>query len=191
MDTIARTRWTTMMFTGDGEHIFAGSDSSNSHEIFVWDVAAGGTYYKTMENGKEPPVDLDWHPHLSEWLSVSALGNIYVWGNIPKMKWSAFAAEFEEVDENVEYVERENEFDQENKEEADKRTRAAEDADINIGDPQKYTGPNKGGRIMLGKTAAEDASLLRDEDEMWAEIDSELDTRPWTFPIVVDEFEEE
>lgn len=53
-----------------------------------------------------------WHPHLSEWLSVSGLGNIYIWGNIPKMKWSAFAAEFEEIDENVEYTEKENEFDQ-------------------------------------------------------------------------------
>lgn len=28
------------------------------------------------------------------------------------MKWSAFAAEFEEIDVNVEYVEKENEFDQ-------------------------------------------------------------------------------
>jgi COMPASS component SWD1 len=55
---------------------------------------------------------LQWHPYLAEWLSVSALGNIYIWGNVPKMKWSAFAAEFEEIDENVEYVEKENEFDQ-------------------------------------------------------------------------------
>lgn len=44
-------------------------------------------------------------------LSVTALGKIYIWGNVPKMKWSAFAAEFEEIDENVEYIERENEFD--------------------------------------------------------------------------------
>ena len=44
-------------------------------------------------------------------LSVTTLGKIYIWGNVPKMKWSAFAAEFEEIDENVEYIEKENEFD--------------------------------------------------------------------------------
>lgn len=186
-DTIARTRWSTMMFAGDGEHLFAGSDTANSHEVFVWDVAAGGQYLKTMENGKEPLSDLDWHPHLSEWLSVSTLGNIYIWGNIPKMKWSAFAAEFEEVDENVEYVEKETEFDQEDKAEAERRTKAEEDADVDIGHPQKLVGPESGGRIMLGKTAAQEAALPHDEDQAWAEIDSELDTRPWTFPIVVED----
>ena len=58
------------------------------------------------------PADGKWHPYLSEWLSVSQHGNIYLWGNVPKMKWSAFAAEFEEIDENVEYIEKETEFDQ-------------------------------------------------------------------------------
>jgi hypothetical protein len=57
-------------------------------------------------------VVIQWHPYLSEWLSVSQHGNIYLWGNVPKMKWSAFAAEFEEIDENVEYIEKETEFDQ-------------------------------------------------------------------------------
>lgn len=37
----------------------SGSDSAGSHEIFVWDVVARGQYLKTMENGKEPLVDLD------------------------------------------------------------------------------------------------------------------------------------
>lgn len=64
-----------MMFSGDGEnlfagisypfmldhtiHLFQGSDTAGSHEIFGWDVAAGGQYLRTMENGKEPLVDLD------------------------------------------------------------------------------------------------------------------------------------
>lgn len=158
MDTIARTRWSTLMFSGDGDHIFAGSDSAGSHEIFVWDVAARGQYLKTMENGKEPLVDLDWHPYLSDWLSVSQHGNIYLWGNVPKMKWSAFAAEFEEIDENVEYVEKETEFDQEDKEAAARRTREAEEADVDIGTAEDVVGPERGGRIMLGRTAAEESS---------------------------------
>ena len=109
-----------------------GPMDSGSHQIFVWDVAGRGQFLKTIENGKEPLVDMDvrlnprrvendleisdnqysqWHPHLWEMLSVTALGKIYIWGNVPKMKWSAFAAEFEEIDENVEYIERETEFD--------------------------------------------------------------------------------
>jgi hypothetical protein len=44
---------------------------------------------------------------------------------------------------------------------------------------------------MLGRTAAEESSLLRDEDRVWAELDSELDVAPWTFPIIVDELEDE
>ncbi|PVG02155.1 WD40 repeat-like protein [Serendipita vermifera] len=190
-DAIARTRWTTLMFTGDGDNIFAGSDNSGAHDVSVWDVAARGQYVKSIENGKEPLIDLDWHPHLSEWLSVSGLGNIYIWGNVPKMKWSAFAAEFEEIDENVEYTEKETEFDQEDKEEAAKRTRAAEDADVDVGFTNRIIGPERGGRIMLGRTASEESALLHDEDEAWAKMGSELDNLPWTFSIVIDEFEEE
>jgi hypothetical protein len=32
---------------------------SGSHQIFVWDVAARGQFLKTIENGKEPLVDMD------------------------------------------------------------------------------------------------------------------------------------
>ena len=44
---------------------------------------------------------------------------------------------------------------------------------------------------MLGRTEAEESSLLLDEERAWAELDSELDVAPWTFPIIVDELEDE
>jgi hypothetical protein len=52
-------------------------------------------------------------------------------------------------------------------------------------------GPERGGRIMLGRTAAEESSLVRDEERTWAELDSELDVAPWIFPILMDELEDE
>jgi hypothetical protein len=44
---------------------------------------------------------------------------------------------------------------------------------------------------MLGRTASEESALLHDEDEAWAKVGSELDILPWSFSIVIDEFEEE
>jgi hypothetical protein len=60
-----------------------------------------------------------------------------------------------------------------------------------VGWPGQILGPEKGGRVHLGRTAAEESSVIIDEDLIWAEIDSELDVMPWTFPLTVDEFDEE
>ena len=38
-------------------------------------------------------------------------GNIFIWHCPTTERWGAFAGGFEEVDENVEYEEREDEFD--------------------------------------------------------------------------------
>lgn len=42
---------------------------------------------------------------------MSNRSTVYVWGTIPKEKWSAFAPDFSEIDDNIEYQEREDEFD--------------------------------------------------------------------------------
>ncbi len=39
------------------------------------------------------------------------MGNIFIWHCPTDERWGAFAGGFEEVDENVEYEEREDEFD--------------------------------------------------------------------------------
>jgi hypothetical protein len=37
----------------------SGPMDSGSHQIFVWDMAAQGQFLKTIENGKEPLIDMD------------------------------------------------------------------------------------------------------------------------------------
>jgi hypothetical protein len=58
-----------------------------------------------------PKVLLQWHPNKPSIVSTTNHGNILIWNCPSPERWGAFAGGFEEVDENVEYEEREDEFD--------------------------------------------------------------------------------
>ena len=64
-----------------------------------------------MEGQKEGLADLAWHPTRPVVASVSMSGVIYLWAKDYTENWSAFAPDFKELEENEEYVEREDEFD--------------------------------------------------------------------------------
>ena len=52
-----------------------------------------------------------WHPKKPMIASTTNQGNVLLWHCPTPERWGAFAGGFEEVDENVEYEEREDEFD--------------------------------------------------------------------------------
>lgn len=56
-------------------------------------------------------VDLVWHPVRRAIFSCGSSGTIYSWTTIVTEHWSVYAPTFTELEENEEYVEREDEFD--------------------------------------------------------------------------------
>lgn len=109
-DSITKVHWKAPCFSGDGEWVVGGSASKGEHKIYVWDRAAGNLV-KILEGPKEALMDLAWHPVHPIVVSVSLTGLVYIWAKDYTENWSAFAPDFKELEENEEYVEREDEFD--------------------------------------------------------------------------------
>lgn len=108
-DSITKVHWKAPCFSGDGEWVVGGSATKGEHKIYIWDRA--GHLVKILEGPKEAVIDLAWHPVKPIVVSVSLIGLVYIWAKDYTENWSAFAPDFKELEENEEYVEREDEFD--------------------------------------------------------------------------------
>ncbi|CAM8949049.1 unnamed protein product [Rhodiola kirilowii] len=129
-DSITRVHWKAPCFSGDGEWIVAGSANKGEHKIYIWDRA--GHLVKILEGPKEALVDLAWHPVHPIVASVSLVGLVYIWAKDYTENWSAFAPDFKELEENEEYIEREDEFDVMPEAEKVKEMNVDEDIEVDI-----------------------------------------------------------
>ncbi|CBQ67568.1 related to SWD1-subunit of the COMPASS complex [Sporisorium reilianum SRZ2] len=134
-DMIQRTAWTNVGFSPSADYIFAGAAHKASHNIYVWDRTSG-TLSKILEGPKDWAVGVDWHPARPMLASASNTGAVYVWFTPTEEIWSAYAPGFEELEENMEYEEREDEFDFiDGKGEVDRRRQVEQEAAfVRVGD---------------------------------------------------------
>lgn len=103
-------QWKTCFFYGD-DYIISASSESASQRIYIWHRHFG-QLNSTLEGLRDTVLELTAHPIRPIFVTSSTSGLLYVWGKKATESWSAYAPGFTELEENEEYVEREDEFDE-------------------------------------------------------------------------------
>jgi len=109
-DAVDKLQWKVCHFFGD-DFVLGCSSEVAMHKIYIWNKW-NGQVHKILEGPKESILDLTWHPTRTIFATCSSFGTVYIWGKQHTENWSAFAPDFTELEENEEYVEREDEFDE-------------------------------------------------------------------------------
>ncbi|KAK4191804.1 SWD1-like protein [Podospora australis] len=138
-DLVNKLRWGHVTFSATGEYVAA--SAHNNHELYIWE-RTHGSLVRMLEGPKEESSYLEWHPQKALLVACGAeTGRINIWSVTSPQKWSALAPDFEEVEDNVEYIEKEDEFDIHPHEEIQKRRLDREDETVdtlgveNVGEP--------------------------------------------------------
>ncbi|OJJ63954.1 hypothetical protein ASPSYDRAFT_38621 [Aspergillus sydowii CBS 593.65] len=129
-DVVNRLSWNHVAFSSTGEFVTA--STFMNPDIYVWE-RSHGSLVKILEGPREELGVVEWHP-TRPFVVACGLesGCIYTWSIVTPQKWSALAPDFGEVEENVNYIEREDEFDIHPAEEIHQRRLDAEDEEPDV-----------------------------------------------------------
>jgi COMPASS component SWD1 len=108
-DVVNRLSWNHVTFSATAEFVTA--TTFMNPDIYVWE-RSHGSLVKILEGAREELGVVEWHPSRPMVVACGLeSGCVYIWSVVSPQKWSALAPDFGEVEEQVEYVEREDEFD--------------------------------------------------------------------------------
>ncbi|KAI0069116.1 WD40 repeat-like protein [Artomyces pyxidatus] len=178
-DPINRNAWHAMSFSPDGEWLAGGAADPATHKIYIWDISNDGQFASALDGGREPLIHVHWHPRKPAIASTTNQGNILIWHCPAPERWGAFAGGFEEVDENVEYEEREDEFDIEDESELAIRKMKQEEEEVDIDTTEDLDASALGDHLRVNGD--------NEEDYAWADEEPDDDIRGWKMKTVMED----
>ena len=130
-DSVNRQQWKSCAFSGNDRFLVGGSSQKAEHNIYVWSKEFSNLVC-ILEGPKEGVLDLAWHPTRPLIASVGTTGLVYLWTKQVAENWSAFAPDFVELEDNIYYDEREDEFDVQPDEDQVAKQADDEEADVDV-----------------------------------------------------------
>lgn len=135
-DVVNRLQWNSVSFNHNGDFLCASTYGNSSHDLYMWETQLG-SLTKILEGSSEELVDVKWnYPRCMIGSTGLDLGHVYLWLIRFPQKWSALAPDFVEVEENIEYQEKEDEFDIIDEDELHRKRREEQDFDVDIMTPE-------------------------------------------------------
>lgn len=135
-DVVNRLQWNSVTFNHNGEFLVASTFGQSSHDLYVWETALG-SLVKILEGSNEELIDVKWNYNRCTIGSTGLdSGMIYLWSIEFPQKWSSLAPDFVEIEENIEYGEKEDEFDIIDEDELIKMRLEEEDGEIDVITPE-------------------------------------------------------
>lgn len=108
-DVVTKVKFASCDLSGDGEYVVGGANGAdNKYELHIWNTSTGALMDK-LTGASTKLYSVAWHPTRSFLAVACSDGLVDVWG--PRINWTAFAPDFQALPTNVEYIEREDEFD--------------------------------------------------------------------------------
>lgn len=111
-DVVNKLQWNSVSFNHNGEFLVASTfGTQSSQDLYIWETSMG-SLIKILEGSSEELIEVKWnYPRCMIASNGIEYGIIYLWSVEFPQKWSALAPDFVEIEDNIEYQEKEDEFD--------------------------------------------------------------------------------
>ncbi|CAI2184240.1 12074_t:CDS:2 [Funneliformis geosporum] len=165
-ETVNKDNWNQCCFSQNGDYLIGGSGKLAAHEIFIWDRRTT-RLVQVLQGPNETCIDLAQHPIQPIIISVDVEGTMYTWTTRHKEDWVCWDPAFKEIDDNIVYEEREDEFDIMSEEETEYsrnnqvKQEDNDDEEIDV--------------VTVDRPARSDSSDIED-DELIYLVDSEVES---------------